>query len=599
MDCSSSPTELTQRIAVATLLLLWLCPGCSVLGRFLDVVPREADRSPMRIIAPIQPEQFSESAPISVESSAPTIGQRVRGKPTPPEQLTLTLADVRAAALLNNLDLEVELLNPEIAQEDVPIEEGRFDALLGVSINRTHLDVPTVTLPGLPPTPLPQFDSRLYEPQLVLPSRTGGTLTVDRLARREQNQGSPALYESDWRFSISQPLLRNAGIRVNTAPIRIAKYTTLQTDATTRLQVISVLAAADRQYWRVWSARKELEVRQQQYDLAMRQLVDVRKFVAADAKPEFETTRAEAGLAQRVQGIILAQANLQLAERELKRIMNRPDVPLESDTTFELATEPQPVGLELDENALSAMALENRPELAIQNYQLAVDDLNIDVARNSRWPLTTLDASSTLNGVGSTFGQAHDVLNSGRFADYGVGLNVTFPLPNQSARAQYRQSRLERAQTVAIRRQLEQRINQEVYDAVTVFEQSWQLILAARNNVRYATLDLDVERKLFDAGEQNRTTTEVLNAAARLADAQSTEVRAIAAHQISLIDVAFATGTLLGYGRVRWHANPACRYSSEGQPIGLSHKPSENGIPDPRPEILPAPTPSPPTPSDP
>ena len=89
--------------------------------------------------------------------------------------------------------------------------------------------------------------------------------------------------------------------------------------------------------------------------------------------------------------------------------------------------------------------------------------------------------------------------------------------------------------------------------------------MAATNNVRFATRDLDVERRLFEAGEQNRTTTEVLNAAARLADAQSSEVQAIAAHQISLVDVAFTTGTLLGYGRVRWHENPVNRFDARTQ----------------------------------
>ena len=49
-----------------------------------------------------------------------------------------------------------------------------------------------------------------------------------------------------------------------------------------------------------------------------------------------------------------------------------------------------------------------------------------------------------------------------------------------------------------------------------------------------------------------RTSTEVLDAAARLAEAQSREIVAVTSYQISQIDLAFATGTLLGRNRVRW-----------------------------------------------
>ena len=49
-----------------------------------------------------------------------------------------------------------------------------------------------------------------------------------------------------------------------------------------------------------------------------------------------------------------------------------------------------------------------------------------------------------------------------------------------------------------------------------------------------------------------RTSTDVLDAASRLADAQSREVRSLADYQIALIDIAFATGTLLGHSRIRF-----------------------------------------------
>ena len=46
--------------------------------------------------------------------------------------------------------------------------------------------------------------------------------------------------------------------------------------------------------------------------------------------------------------------------------------------------------------------------------------------------------------------------------------------------------------------------------------------------------------------------TDVLDAAFRLSDAQSREVRALADYQIAKVDLAFATGTLLGKAKLQW-----------------------------------------------
>jgi hypothetical protein len=75
----------------------------------------------------------------------------------------------------------------------------------------------------------------------------------------------------------------------------------------------------------------------------------------------------------------------------------------------------------------------------------------------------------------------------------------------------------------------------------------------------------------------SRTSTDVLNAAASLADSQSSEIRALADYQIAQIDLAFATGTLLGAAKVEWQPQ-AVEEQSEKRKAK-----SENPIPDPTP----------------
>ena len=63
-----------------------------------------------------------------------------------------------------------------------------------------------------------------------------------------------------------------------------------------------------------------------------------------------------------------------------------------------------------------------------------------------------------------------------------------------------------------------------------------------------AGLNYEAELKQFNEGL--RTMTEVLETLTRLGEAQIKEVRAVSDYQVSIIDTAYATGTVLGYSNL-------------------------------------------------
>ena len=65
-----------------------------------------------------------------------------------------------------------------------------------------------------------------------------------------------------------------------------------------------------------------------------------------------------------------------------------------------------------------------------------------------------------------------------------------------------------------------------------------------------------------------RTATDVLDAATRLADAQSAEIRALTDHEIALVDLAVATGTTLGGAGVLWREELPVGTTPEAAPAG-------------------------------
>jgi outer membrane protein TolC len=109
---------------------------------------------------------------------------------------------------------------------------------------------------------------------------------------------------------------------------------------------------------------------------------------------------------------------------------------------------------------------------------------------------------------------------------------------------------LTRLQTLATKEQRIAQITQEVLNTIDQLEANWQRIIAAQKRIIYAQRVLDVETRQFGLGL--RTSTDVLDAQTKLANAQSAEISAVTDYQISQVDIAFATGTVLGASKVVW-----------------------------------------------
>ncbi len=524
--------------------------GCqSTLFKEKNYLSRPISEAELRKIEGMDLGMRSRSAPETVEQAAERVIRDVVTPPPAAAAITLSIADVRAAALLNNLDLKVEVLNPAIAKEDVDVERAKFEAVFLANARRSDNDSPAVLgTEGSQST----FDS--FNLGVDIPLRTGGFATIDLPLSKSETNNTFALlnpaYSTDLAFSISQPLLRNAGVNVNTHSIRVVEYQKSIVDARTKLEAIRILAEAERAYWRLYAAKRELIVRQEQYELALAQLEQARRRVRAGDVAPIEETRSESGVADTLRGIIIANAAVQRSQRNLKRIMNREDLPINGETMIEIGTEPAPLSFDLDADALAEFAVGNRMEMLEEELRIAIAASTIDFTRNQKLPLVTVDYTYRINGLGSSYSDAFDQLPPRSFEDWSLGVNAQVPIGNEAAKSRHNQAILQRLQRLATKSQREIVIRQEVYDALENLREDWQRILAARQSAILAARTFEAEKRQFDVGL--RTSTDVLDAATNLANAQSQEIIALADYQISQIDIAFATGTLLGSQQVRW-----------------------------------------------
>jgi outer membrane protein len=482
------------------------------------------------------------------------------------ENIQLSIAEVRASALKNNLALQVVQADPRIAETRVSEERAKFDNIIYANLKYGEYDLPSmsgdrVNFSSNNPTldkqtvkltrQNQQYDSIDGEVGIAVPLRTGGVVNISSPFENKDksNPFGSNEYRSGLRFSVSQPLLRNAGVAVNEASIEIASYDQQATEARARLQSIRVLAMIDKAYWALNQAWTDLDIRRQQHELASQNLAMVKLRVKEGLSAAIELNRAEFGVTDRLEQLIVANTNLKLAQRQLKFLLNDAKYPIESEAGFSPSTPPTLLQYTFDREKLVNQATSNRLELLETELKLAEDATRIDLLKNQTLPLFTLDYSyGALSNSAGSFGSAYGNVLDGEFNDWYVGFKFEMPVTNEARLARLNRAVEQRLQRLSTKTLQELTVKREINDSLDIVEQHWQRILAARQQVGIAGMNYDAELKQFKEGL--RTMTEVLEMLTRLGDSQMKEIRAITDYQIALIDLSFATGTLLGYTNV-------------------------------------------------
>ncbi len=480
------------------------------------------------------------------------IVERTRSIVKPDTDLTsikMHLIDIRKNALENNLDLKVDQYNPSISEQGYLVEQGKFEAVFGASagFERTN-DVfgestETVSL----------------EPSIRVPTRTGGTVTINLPYSQEDGDTLNAFtgqtigksYRTNANLSLSQPLLRNAGLKVNHATIEMAGLQMRQADSRMKLSAIRLLANAEKAYWLYYAAHEDLKIQIRKYELAKEQVKLARRMVEEGVLTKVEITRAKTGEALQFESIIIGETSRRRTERDLKRIINLPDLPIDSDTIIQPASPPLLEGLYFDRKKVEQLSYQNRMELFENELQQAIDNFSVDLNKNALLPDLRFNFIYAFSGDKPELSDSIDQFFTDELNRLNLGLAIEMPLEgNRAAQSRLRESILRKKQTLAGRRSLHLAIQQEVLDAIDALDQHWQRILSNRYAVALAAETYEAEKLQFQDGLV--TSTEVLQALSSLSEAESVQVQAISDYQTSLVDLAFATGTVLGQSGVIW-----------------------------------------------
>ncbi|WP_337288657.1 TolC family protein [Candidatus Methylomirabilis sp.] len=502
------------------------------------------------LVPPLEPTRVEVSDTLrrlAVQSMPPAESSRV--DLTEVGELRLSLREAVLLAVKNNLDIVIAGYNPKIKSQDIGIAKAVFDPTFSLTLDANRTVTPTFNV--LQGTQVSIIENRDVNTSLVQKLPFGASYTLSMTNNRydtnsafaQPPNGFNPSYKTFLNLSITQDLLKNFGVEVNTAPIRIARNDQTISVTQLRQQANQVITNVHNAYWNLVFAIENLEVHRRSLRLA-RELEDLNKArVRAGVAAPVEVTQAEAQAAARVQDVILGEKAVKDAEDQLKLIVNFPDgervwarTVLPADTApFEVAP--------MNADASIQEALEKRPDYVAAKLTLKNSDLNLRVARNQLLPSLQFQGNVGLNGLKDSVGGDLDRLTSGDFTQWSAALVLTYPLGNRSARSAFTQARLGHDQAGTSLLNLKRQIISQVREAVRRIEADVRRVEATKAARALAEEQLRVEQKRLEAGVT--TTFNVLSFQRDLAVAQASEIQAITTYNQDLANLEFQKGTIL------------------------------------------------------
>jgi outer membrane protein TolC len=364
---------------------------------------------------------------------------------------------------------------------------------------------------------------------------------------------SPQL-NSTLSLDIRQPLLRNFHIDSLRQQVIVSEKNRDISDIQTQQTVVTTSRAVKNAYWDLAYANASLVVQQQSLDLANESLRETNARITIGTEPPIDAVEAEAEVAAREQNVIVAQAQIEDAQDNLRSLVFNQSAPDFWTTRLVPSELPSFQPMAVDVDAVVRNALQMRTDLLAARKSLEASDITIDYYRNQTLPdvsaqldygLTGLGGTQFLRGTGfpgpitgetqRSFGSVLGDLFGNQFPSWTVGLNVSYPLGRSPMDANLARARLQTSQAEQQLKNSELQVVTQVRNVARQVTTNSKLVESTRAARVLQEQRLDAEQKKLAAGTS--TNFLVFQAQRDLAQARNDELNAILNYNRALVDL--------------------------------------------------------------
>jgi len=408
----------------------------------------------------------------------------------------LTLEECVARAMQKNFSLQIQGYSTDVARESLNVAKAAFEPTFSATATRSAYQPSTLASGNSLHTDT--TDARIGVTQNLT---TGASVSLssglDRQSSRSTIPFTPnPAYTSDVALSVTQPLLRGAGSRVNRALIERTKLGVSIAQLDYRGQVLQVIHDTEVAYYDLVYARDQLVVKQHSLELAQQLLEENRTRKATGVATDLDVLSAEVGVANAQNGIVTAQEAVRNREDALMALIGR----------FEFDQPVGQVALAADQEPAPTfdfsykLARDHQPDLLAAQEVVKQLEIDVGTTKNAALPSLDLDGAIGYNGTDRTYGTAFNRLTEPDGYNWQLGLSVSVPWGLHADRARHRSAQASLRQEQAYLQQLEQNLLVQVRAAVRAVDTNRQSVEIYSKATELADHQYELELARFKAG---------------------------------------------------------------------------------------------------
>jgi outer membrane protein len=481
---------------------------------------------------------------------------------TPGEDVRqLTIDEAVRLALDNNLGIQIARFNPQVQDLSVALARSAWVPAFTTLVEGAGASTPNSGfLSGASTGQNKTTTGRvLSNVGVVQQTPWGGSYSVGWDSTRSTTSNvlssfSPQL-QSSLSLDIRQPLLRNFSIDNLRQQVILSEKDRDIADFGLQQTVATTSRAVRNAYWDLAYANASLVVQQQSLDLARESLRETNARIQIGTTAPIDAVEAQAEVAARQQNVIVAEAQIETAQDNLRALVFNQSSPDFWTTRIAPTELPafQPTTVDVDGAVRSA--LQNRTDLLQARKSLESADINIKYYRNQTLPDVTAILDYGLTGLGGTpvvrtnglgipvavplgisrnFGSVLGDLFGNQYPSWTLGLSISYPIGHSPQEANLARAQLQTTQAETQLKNAELQVVTQVRNVARQVVTSERLIDSTRAARELAEQRLDAEQKKLAAGTS--TNFLVFQAQRDLAQARNDELNAILAYNRAQID---------------------------------------------------------------
>lgn len=476
------------------------------------------------------PRRTEEPRPLTVTS----VNELPADLPSPS---SLTLEQTLRTALERNRGLRIAELDPLRALTEVDSANAEFSPEAFGSVQLAEEEA-SETARSTGERFSVEADGRESEAGIRSVLETGTELEASVSERLDESNRAPTQQEVRAGVSVTQPLLRGFGTRVNRIRVEQAVLGVELSREELRAVTMALLAEVELAYWNLRLAQQAVEITETALEVAEKQFEETRERIEVGQLPRNQLAAVEAEVAVRRQDVIDAEANRATRAFQLNRILfTSPDTRITSTEALVLPEDPIEDG-----ETLVELALQFNPEIREARVRLQQGELEVERTRDGIRPRLDLFAELAKTGFGDSFSQATDEF-SGDTYEWLAGIRVGQDLGTSRAKAAFQDAQFSLEQAELAVENLERDLESRVRSALVEYNRALDQVKAGEQTVRLREQSAQAEQDRFEVGLG--TSLLVAQAQRDLLESQIADLRNRLASRTARVSLLELTGLLL------------------------------------------------------